>query len=216
LGFEPDGFLPEAALTLTDTLPNSSRYSDLLRGDSLTLRRVTADAIPGRYLEFLRDPEVVKYLQARFTDHTPQSLKGFVAGFDHVDNFLFGVYAGSDTFIGTATLRVNPVHRFSNLGYMIGDRAFWKGSISIEMCQLILDFAFFERGVRKILECTTENHLASNFNFKRLGFSLVAKIPDLYWGEGRYQAATYWSLDAAQWAARRGREAPAIPPPPRP
>lgn len=192
------------------------RYSDILQGETLTLRRLTADAIPERYLDFLRDPEVVKYLQARFTEHTPQSIGRFVAGFDHVDNFLFGIYADRDTFIGTATLRVNPVHRFSNLGYMIGDKAYWKGSVSIEMCRLILDFAFFERGVRKILECTTENHLASNFNFKRLGFSLVAKIPDLYWGEGRYQAATYWSLDAAQWAAKRGRETPAIAPPDRP
>jgi ribosomal-protein-alanine N-acetyltransferase len=193
-----------------------SGYSEVLRGETLTLRRITAEAAPDRYLSFLQDPEVVQYLQARFADHSLQSIRDFIAGFDHINNFLFGVYAPDNAFIGTITLRVNPVHRFSNLGYMIGDKAYWKGTISMEMCQLILDFAFFERGVRKILECTTENHIASNFNFKRLGFTLVAKIPDLYWGDGRYQAATYWSLDAAEWAAKRGRDVPVIPPPARP
>jgi ribosomal-protein-alanine N-acetyltransferase len=193
-----------------------SGYSEILRGETLTLRRITAEATPDRYLSFLQDPEVVQYLQARFADHSLQSIRDFIVGFYHINNFLFGVYAPDNAFIGTITLRVNPVHRFSNLGYMIGDKAYWKGNISMEMCQLILDFAFFERGVRKILECTTENHIASNFNFKRLGFTLVAKIPDLYWGDGRYQAATYWSLDAAEWAAKRGRDVPVIPPPARP
>lgn len=193
-----------------------SGYSEILRGETLTLRRLTTEALPDRYLDFLQDPEVVQYLQARFSEHSPQSIRDFVAGFDHVNCFLFGVYTNDNLFIGTITLRVNPVHRFSNLGYMIGDKVYWKGAVSMEMCRLILDFAFFERGIRKILECTTENHVASNFNFKRLGFTLVAKIPDLYWGDGRYQAATYWSLDAADWAAKRGREAPVITPPTQP
>ena len=188
-----------------------SPYPEQLEGKTIALRRIRADAIPSRYLEFLRDPDVVKFLQARFVGHTADSLRQFIGGFDHHDNFLFGIYTRSDgLFLGTSTLRVNPVHRFSNLGYMIGDKHYWRGNTSIEMCEILLDFAFFDRKVRKILECTTGNHLASNFNFKRLGFSLIAKIPDLYWGEGDYQAAVYWALNAAAWAKRRGREAPHV------
>jgi ribosomal-protein-alanine N-acetyltransferase len=188
-------------------------YSEELKGHGLVLRRMRADNVPPLYLGYLRDPEVIRYIQARFVEHTAESVRAFIAGFDHVDNFLFGIHAADDTFIGTATLRVNPVHRYSNLGYMIGAKDHWKGSTALDMCRLLLDFAFFERKVRKVMECTTENHLASNFNFKRLGFTLAAKIPDLYWGEGRYQAATYWTLDAADWAARTGRVAPEIPVP---
>lgn len=206
-----------SATVSPDTAPAPARYREELDGETLALRRLRCGALPPRYLEFLRDPEVVHYLQARFVAHTEESLARFVAGFDHVDTFLFGIYARHENlFLGTATLRVNPVHRFANLGYMIGDRRYWRGGTSLEMCRILLDFAFFERGVRKIIECTTENHLASNFNFKRLGFTLAAKIPDLYWGEGRYQAAVYWTLDAQTWAERRGRQAPAIAPPPIP
>lgn len=191
-------------------------YSEVLEGENLVLRRIRADNIPPLYLTFLRDQEVVHYIQARFVDHTPESLQQFVSGFDHVDTFLFGIHAAQDNaFIGTTTLRINPVHRFSNLGYMIGDKRYWKGSTSLDSCRILLDFAFFERKTRKIIECTTENHLAPNFNFKRLGFTLAAKIPDLYWGEGRYNAAIYWTLDATDWARSRGREAPDVPVPPR-
>lgn len=193
------------------------RYSEELVGRKLVLKRIRPDAIPDRYLEFLHDPEVTHYLQARFVEHTAQSLRQFVEGFDHADRFLFGVHAKSDdTFIGTGTLRVNPVHLFSNLGYMIGDKVYWKGDTALELCHLLLDFAFGERRVRKILEVTTGNHIASNFNFKRIGFTLAANIPDLYWGDGKYQSGMYWTLDIADWAAMRSVPCPEIEPPGRP
>lgn len=191
-------------------------FSESLEGELVVLRRMTTNSIPEAYLSYLGDPEVVHYLQARFTDHTPETIKTFVAGFDHNDSFLFGVHdRESGRFIGTGTLRVNPVHRYSNLGYMLGDKKYWRGGYALDICRTLMDFAFFERHVRKIFEATTANHTASNFNFKRLGFTLEAKIPDLYWGEGKYQAATYWSMNATTWAKIRGRPAPSIPTPDR-
>jgi [ribosomal protein S5]-alanine N-acetyltransferase len=192
------------------------RYSEELQGQHVTLRRLRIDDVMERYLSFLRDPEVTHYIQARFIEHDETKLRAFAGNFDHCDRFLFGIFANdSEKFIGTCTLRVDPVHRFSSFGYMIGDKQYWGGPIALEFCHLMLDFAFFERGVRKILEPTTENHLASNFNFKRLGFTMVARIPDLFWGEGKYQAATYWTLSAADWAKKQGRPVPELAPPAR-
>ena len=114
--------------------------------------------------------------------------------------------------VGNITLRADPNHLFAHMGYLIGDRDFWERNVAIEATRLVLDFAFFERGLRKVLEPTTENHLASNFNFKRLGFTYEGKFPDLYWGEGRYQAATFWSMSATEWATLRGRDADAVTP----
>ncbi len=190
----------------------SNFYSENLQGEKLALHRMDSRKIPSQYLLFLRDPEVTKFLQARFINHDESTVRQFIEGFDHRDKFLFGIWLRSNSeFIGTITLRVDPNHRFSNMGYLIGNPNYWNGEISMEACKLIIDFAVFERGVRKILECTTDNHLASNFNFRRLGFTLAAKIPDLYWGSGKYHAGVYWTLDAQTWARRRNRAAPDIP-----
>ena len=92
------------------------QFSEELLGEKLKLKQIKPDSIPDRYLTFMQDPDVIYYLQARFQEHTQESLTQFVAGFDHVDHFLFGVYTQSeDEFIGTGTLRVNPVHRYSTL-----------------------------------------------------------------------------------------------------
>lgn len=191
-------------------------YSERLEEGAVVLKRMTSADVGDDYLRWMTDPEVIHYLQARFDTHTIDSLKAFIDGFDHIDRFAFAIHdRENDTRIGTLTLRVNPTHRFSSIGYLIGEKDYWRGSFALDACRAALDFVFFERLVRRVTEPTTENHLASNFNFKRLGFELVARIPDMFWGEGRYQAASYWSIGIAEWAAKRGRPVPAIPNPDR-
>ncbi|MDF1749678.1 MAG: GNAT family N-acetyltransferase [Alphaproteobacteria bacterium] len=191
-------------------------YAERLEEGAVVLKRLTPQDVGEDYLRWMNDPDVTHYLQARFETHTLDTLKAFIAGFDHVDRFAFGIHdRESDLRIGTFTLRVNPNHRFSSIGYLIGEKDYWRGSYAIDACRAGLDFIFFERLVRRVTEPTTENHLASNFNFKRLGFQLVAQIPDMFWGEGRYQAATYWSIGIEDWAAKRSRLVPEIPYPDR-
>ncbi len=187
-------------------------YAERLVGERVVLKRLHEAAVDEAYLRWMNDPEVTRYLQARFEPRDMANLRAFVAGFDHRDRFIFGVHA-DDRFIGTGTLRVNPNHRFSSIGYLIGETDYWRGEISLDVCRTLLDFVFFERNVRKVVEPTTENHVASNFNFKRLGFTLTARIPDLYWGGDRYHAAIYWSMAIEEWARLRGRGVPTIPHP---
>ncbi len=191
---------------------NATPYSERLVGERVVLQRLREDDVGDIYVRWMNDPEVMRYLQARFETNDLAHIRAFVAGFDHCDRFIFGVHA-DDRFIGTGTLRVNPNHRFSSIGYLIGDKDYWRGEIALDVCRALLDFVFFERRVRKVVEPTTENHLASNFNFKRLGFTLAARIPDLYWGGDRYQAAIYWSMAVEEWARLRGRPVPEIPRP---
>lgn len=192
-------------------------YPERLTGELVELVRFRPEDVGDDYLSWMQDSEVTQYIQARFQQHDLDSLRNFVAGFDHRDNFIFAIHdRASGTRIGTFTLRVNPVHRFSSIGYLIGDRAYWKGAYALDACRTGLDFIFFERLVRCVFEPTTANHLASNFNFKRLGFTMVAQVPDLYWGGDRYQAATFWSLKIEEWARLRGRSVPDIPTPDRP
>ena len=184
-------------------------YPCLCRGEGYYLKRLLPEDVTETYVRWLQDEEVVHYLQVRFEAHDLESTRRYVAGFDHRDNFIFAIHdARTDRYIGNVTLRVNPIHLWANFGYMIGDKSYWSTGAALGAVRLLLDFAFFERQIRKILEITTENHIASNFNFRRLGFTLAAKIPDLYWGEGRYRAGVWWTMDAATWAEMRGREVP--------
>ena len=179
-------------------------YAEEIKGDVYTLRRVLPDAISESYVMWLSDPEVIQFVQARFEPRDMESIKRFVQTFDHVNTFLFGIHArDSDSYIGNISLRANPHHLFANMGYLIGDKRYWKTDAALEAVRMICDFAFFKRGLRKIFELTTENHIASNFNFRRIGFTYEGKVSDLYWGEGKYHAATMWTMSARRWAEIR-------------
>lgn len=182
------------------------RYPEECRGKGFHLQRLRAEDVSEDYVAWLHDPEVIRYLQVRFEPRDIESVRKFVAGFDHRDRFIFAIYDSAvNRHIGNMTLRVNPHHLWANMGYLIGEKSYWRTNATMEACRLLLDFAFYRRKVRKILECTTEDHISSNFNFRRLGFTFAAKIPDLYWGGDKYIAATYWTLDAGQWAENRVR-----------
>ncbi len=182
-------------------------YPETIRGSGFYLSRLSGDEVPTDYLRWLNDPEVIEYLQVRFERRDKQSALAFIKSFDHVNSFLFGIHdAENDRHVGNITLRANPHHLFANCGYLIGEKTYWQTEAAVEAVRLICDFAFFERGLRKIVECTTENHIASNFNFKRLGFTFEGKIPDLYWSNGAYHAATYWSMSALKWAEISSRD----------
>jgi|GEM_PF-608542 RimJ/RimL family protein N-acetyltransferase len=179
-------------------------YSDELYGSAFFLKRIRPGEVSKDYLAWLSDPDVIRFLQVRFSARDEASISTFIESFDHVDRFLFGIHDAADNrYIGNITLRVDPNHLFAHMGYLIGDKRYWSSRAALDAVTLICDFAFFERGARKILEPTTDDHIASNFNFRRLGFTYEGKFPDLYWSGGTYRAAVYWSMTARHWAELR-------------
>lgn len=171
-------------------------------GEMVYLNRLTE--VTDTYLKWLHDEAVIRYLQVRFQPRDRASVQAYVKSFDHQFRFLFGIYTKRTAqHIGNISLRVNPVHRFAHMGYMIGYKPYWGTPATLDACRVLLQFAFERAGVRMIFECTTTDHRASNFNFRRLGFTHAATIPDLYLGQNGYVGATYWTLSAEQWKASR-------------
>jgi len=196
---------------MTDPTTYPERYGD----GHYILRRLSPENVGERYLAWMEDAEVTRFLQARFRTWDLESLRAFAAGFDYRDNFLFGIHeTASDAHVGTLTLRCNPHHRFGVIGFMVGDKAHWGRSAAKTAITAVLDFAFFERHLRKVTATTTEDHGASNHIFSSLGFRLDAIVPDLYWSGGRYRGEMNHSIDPSDWAVRRGRQAPDAPAPP--
>jgi RimJ/RimL family protein N-acetyltransferase len=193
----------------------TARYPERYGDGAYGLRRLTPDLVGERYVAWMADPEVTRFLQARFRNWDVDALRGFVSGFDHRDNFLFGIHeAATGTQIGTLTLRCNPHHHYGVIGFMIGDRAHWGRKAATTAITAALDFAFYERRLRKVTATTFENNVVSNHIFGKLGFRMNGVVPDLLWSEGRYRGEMHFALDAADWAASRAKRLPRPLPPP--
>ena len=142
-----------------------------LKTDRFVLRTLEPEDASERYLGWLNDPEVTRYLQARFTDYSIDLLRQYIVSHDNVTRFLFGIFTQDGLHIGNYSFRVNKLHEKANIGVMVGDKEYWGKGVIIESRTAILDFAFDVLGLFKIKGAALSNNRAAVFNYQRQGWA---------------------------------------------
>jgi ribosomal-protein-alanine N-acetyltransferase len=193
------------------TYPLPAAFKDRwLHGPTVDLRPFTPDDVTETYQGWLRNPEVVRFLDVAFADTSLEALKAYVAGVIADPNRLFYMIRLSDSGaeIGTANLQIDPVHRFGNYGYMIGEKEYWGTQVSMETQVALFDLAFDELGNRRFYGGARRDNVMSQFNLKRLGFvkegvfrGHVRAAP----GKDEFMDAVYYGLMRDEWVAIRDK-----------
>lgn len=119
--------------------------TELLSGNRIILRLVTAEDCQLHYLNWLNDPLVNCYLETRWRPQTLTSILEFVQQMlVDPDNYLFAiVQARTNKHIGNIKLGpINWPHRYADISYFIGERAEWGQGYATEAIQLITQFGF--------------------------------------------------------------------------
>lgn len=142
--------------------------------DRLRLRSMSLDDVTDRYLGWLNDEEVTRYLEARFSDHTIESLRSYVEDRVGDRSTLFAaIIEKPDRFIGTIKLGpVDPHHRRAEIGIMIGERAAWGRGYATEAISTLSTFAFDQLGLMKLTAGAYAVNVGSIMAFTRAGFKV--------------------------------------------
>ncbi|MGZ5006586.1 MAG: GNAT family N-acetyltransferase [Methylobacter sp.] len=118
-----------------------------LTGQIVTLRPFAeADITPG-YIDWLRDPELMKYSNQRFRSHSADSCRDYLASFKNSDN-LFIAITDHDQVVGTMTAYVSPVHQTADIGLLIGAQCQGKG-FGKDAWATLMEY-LFRSGIRKV------------------------------------------------------------------
>lgn len=189
--------------------PQTSAAASLaptMRSANILLKPMAPPDVTDAYLRWLTDPEIVRFLEARFQNHTLESLRRYVASFDFKDSFLFGVFTADaiQTHIGNVTLYRNPHHGTVAFGYMIGERRYWGTTVATESLVLTFDFVFEQLGARKIWGTAYGGNLGSTFNFKKFGFTREGILRGHLVDGDKVTDSIYYGLLRDEW--RSGRE----------
>lgn len=145
----------------------------IMRTENLILRPLTEQDVTERYVGWLNDAEVNRFLEVRWRPQNLAKVRRYVAGHDNVDNFIFGIFAEPDeSHVGNFSLKVEENHRRATLGVMIGDRNYWGQGIVLEARARILDFIFAEMPVDKVTGGCYQTNVHAVFNYKRQGWEL--------------------------------------------
>lgn len=139
--------------------------SKLLTGDRVLVRPFTKNDISDVYLDWLLDPEVVRFSNQRFKAHSLESCQDYLFSFsDTANHFLAICDLKTNIILGTITVYQSELHGTADIGIMIGDRKVWGLGFGTEAFCLVLSALQDSGQVRKV----TAGTLAINSAMKRI------------------------------------------------
>src|SRR5262249_40163902 len=140
------------------------------------------------YLCWMRDPDVTRYLECRFTYCTLDDLRRFVAEVSTDQNALFLaiVLKQDDRHVGNLKLAaINRLHGSAEIGLLIGEKNCWNKGYATEAIRLVMAHAFSELGLHKLTAGCYDVNPASARAFLRAGFVREGLRREQFECEGR-------------------------------
>jgi [ribosomal protein S5]-alanine N-acetyltransferase len=153
------------------------KLQEPIASQRVVLSTFTEEKVCDKYLEWLRNSEINRYLEVRHQKIDLINARDFVRKHSESQSSMFLLVETIDgTLIGTCTLFFSFVHRVAEIGIMIGDSQFQGKGYASEVIQLLENLAANFYQVRKITAGVYSSNVKSKNLFERNGFQLEALL----------------------------------------
>ena len=161
----------------------------ILTGDKIILRQIEMRDCTERYVSWLNDREVNRFLETKWTKQDIESITGFVKGqIENDHSFLFAiVYKENGMHIGN--IKLGPVHSHyshADISYFIGEKEYWHRGIATEAIRLICDFGFNYLKLHRIEAGAYECAVGSWKALEKCGFKREGVFREQVYYNDRY------------------------------
>lgn len=153
------------------------------------LRPLYKKDINARYLSWLNDRRVTRYMETGAFPVTKMELEEFYQKITKSrSNVIFAIIRKKNNLhIGNIKLgNINWVHRFADLGIMIGEKRYLAKGYGQEACRLILEYAFNGLNLNKVILGVYADHKLAIKTYKKVGFRIEGRIRRMLNLDGRY------------------------------
>jgi len=168
---------------------SSRDATHFITGERIYLREVRLSDVNEDYYRWMNDPDVTQYLESRFYPNSLEGLRDYVTGKlgDRDNVFLAVVLKDGDRHIGNIKLGpINWIHRFADVGIMLGDKSSWGKGYASEAISLVVDYAFRKLNLHKVTAgcyCSNQRSLRA---FEKAGFQVEGTLKEHYRLDGQY------------------------------
>jgi RimJ/RimL family protein N-acetyltransferase len=149
----------------------------ILKGEQIYLKKdLTEDNYPS-LLRWLNDLDVMGYIgwvKRGLALQNVKELKKFISELE--DGIIFGIYDFSDKFIGYTSLSDFKGKEECEFGIFILDKNFWGKGIGLEVTRLMLEYAFNQLMIDKVILSTSEFHTNAIRLYEKAGFKKTSLI----------------------------------------
>jgi len=156
--------------------------------ERIYLRPLSKADVTQRYVEWLADTLVNRFLETRHELQTLEGTARFVAAKNaSADEYLFGIFLkDGDRHVGN--IKVGPAraaHKLGEISLFVGDRSVWGQGIATEAIRAASAFAFSGVGLRKLVATMYAGNLGSVSAFLRAGYKEEAVLTSHYLIDGK-------------------------------
>ena len=154
-------------------IPNKKEI--YLNGSFINLRPLNMTDCNKRYLSWLNNYEVNKYLETRWTKHSINSIKKHVRNINNSKNNIILAIEDKASKKHIGNIKLGPInfnHKFSDISYFIGEQNFWGKGYGFEAVKLMSRFSLLELKIEYLLAGVYENNKGSAALLKKLGYTL--------------------------------------------
>ena len=150
-----------------------------IKRSRIVLKTLSPENVTQNYLGWMRDEDIIQFMECREKTYALEGLKDYtrMVGESHND-FLFGIYTSDDNVhIGNIKIgEINQLHKFGNLGLMIGGKIFWGKGYGTEAVKLATEYAFHKLRLNKLLAGIYENNTGCYKAFLKAGYNEVGRL----------------------------------------
>jgi RimJ/RimL family protein N-acetyltransferase len=169
-------------------IPAPSTAPVRIEAKRLYLRPLSESDCGERYVTWLKDPVVGRFLETRHAEQTLDGVKAFVAGVNaRSDEHLFGIFLKPNN-LHIGNIKVGPVgrhHPVADVSLLIGDRECWGRGYAAEAIEAVSRYAFAVLGLRKLSASMYVDNQGSYRAFLKVGFKDEGRRRAHYIMDGR-------------------------------
>lgn len=161
----------------------------MIKGKNIYLKLLNTDDVTSIYLDWMQDNEITQFLESRWKTYTLDDLKTYVKKTNNgQDNFLFGIFQNENSeHIGNIKIGgINQIHRYGDLGILIGNKNMWGKGYATEAINLITQYAFNEINLNKLTAGIYINNKGSHKAFMKANYREVGILKNHSYCEGKY------------------------------
>lgn len=163
--------------------------SIVLNTDRFELRELGVDDVSQRYVDWLNDPQVNRFLEVRHQTNSLESLKTFIGDIvKSADDFMFGIFT-RDTHRHIGNIRLGPInrqYRRAVTGLLIGELDWWGKGVALEVIQVVSDWGFAAQNLHKIEAGCYSTNMASVTAFTRAGYREQGRLKEHFIDQGNW------------------------------
>lgn len=178
-------------------------------GPHVYLRPLEREDLNERYLNWLNDPQVTRYMETGTFPTTKQDLEDFYQSATTSRNQVVLGIADARTDLHIGNVKLGPihwVHRRATFGILIGDQKYWGKGVGQEATRLAVEYGFHRLNLNRIDLGVFAEHESAVRCYEKVGFKVEGRFRQDLFAEGEFKDRLWMALLRSEYVPAKSEK----------